>query len=197
MGTQPSDRESNQTSGGRPLATVLAVTGGLIRLIPHPWNLALGGLGLFAGARLKSWRAYAVALGIRFGTDTFLLIVHGVTTGSTWLYFSFLPFVYLSLALNVLLGRLLQRTESPWRISALTLVASVQFFLLTNFGTWLMTPMYPHTLTGLWDCYLLGLAFFPNTLISDFLYAGGLFGAHAWLSRLVFHSERVVEGVKA
>ena len=125
-------------------------------------------------------------------TDTLLLVIYGFTTEPI-LYLSDLPFVYLSLALNVLLGRLLTRTESPWRIGVLTLVASVQFFLLTNFGTWLVTPdMYSHNLAGLLECYAMGLEFYRNTFLSDFAYAGALFGLHALLSRTVFQSERVV-----
>ena len=42
----------------RPLALGLTLTGALLRLLPHLPNFApVGGLSLFAGARLRSWQA--------------------------------------------------------------------------------------------------------------------------------------------
>ncbi len=63
-------------------------------------------------------------------------------------------------------------------------------WLITNFGMWLGTAMYPHTATGLVACYVNAIPFFGRTLAGDLLYTGALFGLHAWLSRTV-HSERV------
>jgi hypothetical protein len=181
--------------------SVLVVAAGLIRLIPHPWNFApASALGLFGGARLRSWQAFAVPLGVRFVTDVGLLFVYGFTA-QPFRYLFFLPFVYGSLALNVLLGKTLRHTESPWRIGLLTLVASIQFFLLSNFGTWLMSPLgpnpeYPFTFQGLLLCYARGLLFYQNTLVSDLVYAGAVFGLHAWLTRVQFVHERVLAVAK-
>ena len=42
----------------RPLALALTVAGAVARLVPHPWNFApVGGMSLFAGARLRGWQA--------------------------------------------------------------------------------------------------------------------------------------------
>ncbi|MBI2443285.1 MAG: hypothetical protein HYV40_05260 [Candidatus Levybacteria bacterium] len=56
---------------------------------------------------------------------------------------------------------------------------SVLFFLITNFGVWLMGTLYSRTLEGLLQSYIMGLPFFRNTLIGDFLYVGVLFGGYA------------------
>jgi hypothetical protein len=193
MGMQPEESGLNPVSQTRPLACTLALVSGLVRLIPHPWNFApLGAVGLFSGARLNSWYAFAIPLGVRLFTDAVKIGVEGITVDSAFYYFGSLPFVYLSLAVSVLLGKTLWRTESAWRIGAASVAASVQFFLLTNFGSWLISPDYPRTVAGLLQCYGLGLEFYRNTVLSDIVYTSVLFGAHAWLSRTLFQSERVV-----
>ncbi len=186
----------------RPMASSLAVLAGLVRLIPHPWNFTPGGaVELFAGARLRSWHAFIVPLLVRAVTDILLLAVQGLVADPLF-YVSFLPFVYVSIVLNVLLGRTLCRTESPWRIGSVTLLASIQFYLVTNFGAWIGSIDYPHTLQGLLTCYLAGLpfasssqapplGFLGNSMAANLGYAAILFGAHAWLTRLAFPRERI------
>lgn len=178
--------------GIRPLAMLLAAGAGVLRVIPHPWNFApVGALGIFAGARLRWWHALLLTLTIRVATDGILLLIKGFEVAPA-LYWSFMPFVYLSLVGNVLLGRWLSRTESSLKIAGVTLLGSLQFFLLTNFGTWLMTTdMYPHTPAGLLACYVAAIPFFGGTLAGDCLYSGVLFGLHAWLTRTAFPRERV------
>jgi hypothetical protein len=207
----------------RPLACGLsiaaAVPAGLIRLIPHPYNMTpVGALGLFAGARLRIWQALAFPLAIMIVTD----IVLRMTLG----YAAFNPYVYGCFVVNVLLGRLLRNTESPLKIGGVSLIASALFFLVTNFGVWLAASVDPQTLPagatfletrdaqyafptihyarslgGLLACYGFGLAFvdspaspfgfFGNLLMGDLMFAGVLFGIHAVLSRVFFPAERV------
>lgn len=186
----------------RPLATTLATAAGLVRLIPHPWNFTpCGAVELFAGARLKTWHAFAIPLAVRIVTDVALLPIQGLVADNLWYYASFLPFVYLSIVINVLIGRTLSRTESPFWIALATLAASVQFYLVTNFGAWIGSSMYPHTLGGLATAYLMGLktygdSIFSNfaiaTLVGNFGFVAVLFGMHALLSRTEFPQERVV-----
>src|SRR5262249_55859843 len=62
----------------RPLASALAVAAGLIRLIPHPWNFPpVGALGLFAGARLRAWHAFALPVALMVVTDSLLWAMKG------------------------------------------------------------------------------------------------------------------------
>jgi hypothetical protein len=90
----------------------------------------------------------------------------------------------------VWLGRWLRNTESISRIAAVTVLNSIQFFLVTNFGSWLWFQAYPRTAAGLASCYITAIPFFGWTLASDILYTGILFGLYAWLSRTVATSER-------
>jgi hypothetical protein len=71
------------------------------------------------------------------------------------------------------------------RVGAAGVVASVLFFLVTNFGTWALSGMYPHTLAGLGACYVAAIPFFQNTLAGDLFYAALLFGGFALAEHLV------------
>jgi len=164
----------------RPLALSLTVLGAVARLLPHPPNFTpVGGMSLYAGGRLRGWQAFALPLLLMAVTDP-LLGGYSVAT----------PFVYLSFMINVWIGRRLQSTESPWRIGAACAICSAQFFVISNFGTWL-GHYYPHTLAGLSLCYVAALPMFARTLAADLLFGGALFGLHAWLSRSVRPAERV------
>jgi hypothetical protein len=165
----------------RPLALSLTVAGALLRLLPHPPNFApVGGMSLYAGARLRGWQAFAVPLLLMAVTDP--LRPEGSYSIAT-------PFVYLSFMISVWIGRRLQSTESPWRIGAACLVCSAQFFLISNFGTWL--GWYAHTWSGLALCFTQAIPFFGRTVAGDLFYSGILFGLHAWLSRTVRRAEQV------
>ena len=75
-------------------ALSLTAIGGLLRILPHPPNLApVGAMSLFAGARLRGWKAYALPLALMAITDP-LLGGYSIAT----------PLVYASFMLNVYEG---------------------------------------------------------------------------------------------
>ena len=162
----------------RPLALSLTVLGAIARLLPHAPNFTpVGSVSLFGGARLRGWQAFLIPVLLMAVTDP-LVGGYSFTT----------PFVYAALLLNVLIGRRLQQTESVFRIGSACLLASTQFFLITNFGTWL--AWHPHTWTGFANCFAQAIPFFGRTLAGDLFYAAALFGLHAWLSRRFRPAER-------
>ena len=71
-----------------------------------------------------------------------------------------------------------------------SLISSTVFFIVTNLGVWLVGGLYPHTLPGLENCYILALPFFRNTLMGDLLYTGVLFGSFAMAKRITNHQVR-------
>jgi uncharacterized protein DUF6580 len=165
----------------RPLAFALLIVGALIR-VTQALNFApVGALSLFAGARLRGWQAYLLPLALMVVTDP---LVGGYSAAT--------PLVYGSFLISVWIGSRLRNSESPAWIGTAALAGSVQFFLITNFGSWLaMHSDYPRTLGGLLQACAAGLPFFWRTLGSDLFYAGVFFGLHAWLSRTVAQRERV------
>ena len=171
-----------ENANRRPVALTLTILGAVARLVPHPWNFApVGGMSLFAGARLRGWQAYLLPIVLMAATDPF---VGGYGRAT--------PFVYLSFLINVWIGRRLRKSENPLRIGGAAVLCSVQFFLLSNFGSWVGFG-FSHTWAGLAQCYTLALPFFAPTLVSDLLTTGILFSLHAVLSRKVYTPERVVQ----
>jgi len=173
--------KSMQKDTVRPLAIGLIVLGALVRVTQAVNFAPVGALSLFAGARLRSWHAYLLPIVLMAITDPFL----GGYSYAT-------PFVYGSFLITVWIGTKLRRTENPLWIGAGAVAGSLQFFLITNFASWLAYPQtYGRSVAGLVNCYIAGIPFYGRTLASDVFYAGVLFGLHAWLSRTVARNERV------
>ena len=171
----------------RPAALSLTVLGPLARLLPHPPNFApVGATSLFAGARLPVWQAYLVPLVLMAVTDPIYASVYGVPVFSRAQFF-----IYGSFLISVWLGRRLRATENIPRIAAITVLSSLQFYVLTNFPSWLWSHRYPHTSAGLARCYTDAIPFFGWTVASDLIYVAVLFGLHAWLTRTIGARERV------
>jgi uncharacterized protein DUF6580 len=76
----------------------------------------------------------------------------------------------------ILLGGLLAQKATALRIGATSLAASVSFFLVSNFAVWAVWSMYPKTATGLAACYVAGLPFFRNAVVSDLFFVALFFG---------------------
>lgn len=154
----------------RPWAVGLIVLGALMRLLPHPANVVpVGGLSLFAGARLRGWQALVVPLMLMAVTDPLL----GGYSFAT-------PFVYASFLINVWIGTRLRGAGSPWKIGGAALAGATQFFLITDFGVWLgSAQLYAHTFAGLMACYVAAIPFFWRTLAGDLFYSAAFFGIYA------------------
>jgi hypothetical protein len=151
-------------------AILIAAT---LRLVPHPPNFTpIGAMALFGGAYLgRRWLAFAAPLAAMLLSDALI----GFHSG--------MPFVYASVALIVLIGGIGLARKSVLRIGAAALASSVLFFLVSNFGTWAVSGMYPMTLAGLGACYVAAIPFFQNTVAGDLFYSGLLFGGFALLER--------------
>lgn len=155
------------------------------RLLPHPHNVTpVGALGLFGAAYFsRKYLAFLAPFAAMWLSD---LLLNNLVYARMYpdLYEGFAwfgnPWVYLSFGLIVLLGFGLLRKIKWSTLLGASLSASILFFLITNFGTWLSTPLYPKTAAGLISCYAMGIPFFWNTLLGDLFFTGLLFGAFEW-----------------
>jgi hypothetical protein len=161
----------------------------LSRLIPHPHNFTpIGALGLFAAVHIKpkylAWMAPLIALWI---SDLLIMNILYADLYGEFRWFGH-KFVYAGFFLIFMLGTLIKRISIP-RVGIFSLMASLVFFLVSNFGVWLGSTFYPQNLTGLLACYTAGLPFLGNTIAGDLCYTGLLFGAFHWVSiREKFHT---------
>lgn len=85
-------------------------------------------------------------------------------------------FVYGAFALMVAMGMWLSKRLCGQLVIATSLLASVLFFVVTNFGVWLLMGMYPMTAAGLLACYTAAIPFFQMTLMGDLLFTAVIFG---------------------
>ena len=137
-----------------------------LRLVPHPPNFTpIGAMALFSGAYLgRRALAFVAPLAAMLLSDAVLGFYSGM-----WV-------TYLAVALVALLGAIALQKRTPVRIGLAAVAGSALFFLVSNFGTWALSGMYPHTAAGLAACYVAAIPFFQNTLAGDLFYATLLFG---------------------
>ncbi len=172
------------------LAISLIFIAVLSRLIPHYPNFtALGAAALFSGALLRSnpLLAFGVPIASYWLSDLILNnLIYSAYYDGFVLFSPSAIYQYLAIAAMVALGRGLGQPKST-RLLGASIAAATVFYLISNFGVWLSSGMYPHTLSGLLLCYEAGLPFFlKGTLPSTILYSYALFTVYAYLRRRVF-----------
>jgi len=164
-------------------AYLLLVVAILTRVLPHPDWLnftAVGGALLYFGAR-RSWREMLVPMAALIVTD-YCLTVFSYHYAFAWT--AYVPTWAWYLAAMVL-GRILLQSKTSWlRVGAGVVLGPTSFFLLSNYGVWLVSShqvplagdMYAHTFSGLITCFAAGLPFYRNDLLSTAIVAGLAFG---------------------
>ena len=147
----------------------------IMRIVPHPWNLApVGAMALFSGAVIRN-RVMA-----------FVFPLLAMLAGDFFVGFHILmPVVYASFLISTAIGFWVRERRSAVRVGGVVLLGAIQFFLITNFGVWMFSNFYPKTLAGLMACYAAGVPFFWNTLAGDICYSALLFGGLFLAERLV------------
>jgi hypothetical protein len=156
----------------------------IFRLIPHPVNFApITALALFGGAYLDKKYALVIPLIAMFISDIFLG------------FHSDMLFVYSSFLLIGLLGMRLKSHRNFKNIVMTTIFSSIFFFIITNFGVWLMTDLYPKNTRGLYtrgllESFILAIPFFKNTIMGDLLFTGVFFAAFEFFRAQLFKKSR-------
>ena len=137
----------------------------ILRILPHPPNVApITAMALFGGVYINKKYALIVPLIALFLSD----LVLG--------FHDTMIFVYGSFLLTGLIGIWLKKHKSILNI-------------VTNFGVWLVSKMYSHTIHGLLESYALAIPFYRNTLIGDFIYTGIFFIAYENIARFISFSK--------
>lgn len=168
------------------LIVLAALTRLGLNLLPHPpHNFSpITAMGLF-GAAYFSRQALTLAVPFiaLFISD---LVLNNVIYKQYFPEFTLITswWIYAAFGLVMLVGWLLLRRQvSLLRVVSASLIASVTFFLVTNFSVWLEGTMYPKTFAGLLTCYTAGLPFLKNTVMGDLFFSAVMFGAYEWSSR--------------
>jgi len=155
----------------------------LSRLLPHPFNFTpIGAMALFGGACFSNNK-------IAFSIPILSMLVSDCIIG----FHNTLLYVYASFMLITLIGMYLRHNAKAGNIIAASLISSLLFFIITNFGVW-ATDSTSHGLSGLISTYTLAIPFytndlfgnfFLNTIMGDLFFNGILFGA-LYLAKVKF-----------
>jgi hypothetical protein len=153
----------------------MTLAAALTRLIPHPWNFtAIGAMALFGGTYFDSKKQSLIV-------PLAALLISDLILG----FHSTMLFVYGAVALIGILGWNLREEKSVAKVATLTLTSSLVFFVVSNFGVWMMDAMYAKTALGLWTCFVAAIPFFTYQVLGDFFFVGLMFGTFETLKKIV------------
>jgi hypothetical protein len=148
----------------------LILVGILLRFMPHPANFTpVAAIALFSGAYLKRRYAIFVPLILMVLSDVFIGM-HNV-----------LVFTWGCFVLSALLGRSLYKHIGILSVAGISILSSLVFYIVTNFGVWAM-GWYPQNLKGLIDSYILALPFLRDFTISTLIYSAVFFTTYEYIT---------------
>lgn len=179
-----SNRQNTLFSTGPLALTLMIIVVALTRLIPHPPNFSpIEAMALFGGAYFakRSWSIVLPLIAL-FISDLALSLMMGGVYFQYFISAGFLM-IYATIALLSILGFGLRNQVSVARVASFSIISSVIFFLVTNFGVWLGSAMYPQTASGLLAAYTAGLPFLQNGLLGTLFYSALLFGSYELLKQ--------------
>ena len=140
-----------------PITLVLILA--LSRLIPHPPNFTpIIAVAIMSAYFFKNvYFSLAVLLISMFISDIFI----GFYNNMLLIYFtiSLISFTFFQFA----------KILNSKNLLFFSLAGSVIFFVISNFGVWLIG--YPKTISGFIACYVAALPFLLNTLISTLIFS--------------------------
>lgn len=160
------------------IAAFLIILGVMVRFalvtyVGMPNLEIITALALIAGAYLGGVYGIAVPLSTIFLSD--------LVIGNNYIFI----FTWTAFALIGLFGYLYSKKTCTSHVTAsstensgngiknsvhLAIIASVFFYLFTNFGWWLMSGTYEYSIRGLLWCYYMGLPFFRNSLVGNLIF---------------------------
>jgi hypothetical protein len=171
---------NQSTDKKKLLIPAIILIGACSRLIPHPMNFTpIAALALFGGSYIKDKRmAFLIPMAAMLFSDLLLQISNG--TG----FHDQMIWVYASMALVTMVGFWLRERQQGQNIVIASLVGSILFFALTNFGVWAL-GYYGYTASGLAQTYIMAIPFFKGTFLGDLFYNAIFFGSYAMITRYV------------
>ncbi len=177
---------------------VLAVFSRLFISIPN--FSAIGALALFCGA-IASRKLVSIMIPFASLLAGDLILSMTGQMYSDYFADGYFIYVYAAFGLTWFIGRSVKNRISAGRIASASILSSLSFFLITNFGSWLQLP-YAKNLYGLGRSYLAGLVFykgdplsnfFLNGLVGDIFFNGLFFGAYFGIAYLISRNLKSVK----
>ena len=142
-----------------PISLILILA--LSRLMPHPDNFT----PIIALAIMSSYF-------FRNVNFSYIIMLFSMLLADFFIgFYSHMLFVYLSLFLIVLIFFKISKKINYKNLFIFSFFGSVIFFLISNFGVWLVGNLYERNINGLIECYFMAIPFFKNTIISTLIFS--------------------------
>jgi len=155
------------------LAVSLILAGILVRFVPHAPNFTpIAAIALFSGAYLNRKSALVVPLLLMALSDVFIGM-HNVVA-----------FTWGGFLVTTVIGFSLQKKLTAGRVAGFSILSSLLFFVISNFGVWIM-GWYPRTAAGLIQCYVAAIPFLRDFTVSTLVYSAVLFVSYELIAAAV------------
>lgn len=155
------------------LVIALIIIGIILRIALHAPNFTpVAAIALFGGMYLSKKYALLIPLVLMMLSDVFVGM-HNVVI-----------FTWGGFVLTALIGLEVRKHKGVLPILSGSLASSLAFYIVSNFGVWLM-GWYPRTFQGLLDCYIMGLPFIRNFVFATLLYTFIFVGIYELAARFI------------
>ena len=139
------------------LILILAIS----RLIPHPENFTpIIAMAIMGGYVFRN-------LYLSFFVVLFSMLLSDFFIG----FYSHMFFVYFSLFFLILVFFSLTKKINYKNLFIFSFLGSVIFFMISNFGVWIVGDLYERNIDGLIKCYFMAIPFFKNTFLSTLIFS--------------------------
>lgn len=143
----------------------------------------IGAMALFGGAYF-SQRGKAVGFPVLTLLVSDIILQQTVYSEySSGLLYSGWYWVYGAFALMAITGRLLIKKVSASTVLLSAFVCTMIHWIVTDFGVWLGSPIYPQTAGGFGACLVAAIPFELNFIGGTLVYGTLMFGAFEWLQQ--------------
>lgn len=160
---------------------IYIVLGVLGRLIPHPPNVTpLTNLCLFAGSNLSRGLALITMFICYSMSNIAIAYFNGHPIFGYWAFFTYSGFAFI-----VLLGSRLSKPYNTKKLVTYVGISTLVFWIWSNFGSWLATPLYDKDFNGLISCYIAALPFLRNALLGNLVWMVVVFGIYSKLQHYI------------
>ncbi len=176
------------------LIGVLIFLAASLRWVEHPLNTTpIVAIILFSVAFIKDlkWKI-AIPLSVMILSDVIINLKNGYGFHNS----AFL--VYGTFALIFIVAGYMLKKVNVVNVLGASLMASVLFYLVTNFAFFYPVSavpnpalgQYPHNWLGIVSSYQAGLPYFKNMLVGDLIYTSVLFGAYYLITQASFFEKK-------
>lgn len=182
----------------KTMATMVILSAVLMRLMPHIPNFApMTAAALFGAAYLPKRWALITPL-VAMAVSDYLLLYISPFSDPIFNFSHLQPlsamfnnttaWVWGSFMISALIGLALRKKRGIIRVGSLTILSSLQFYLLSNLGVW-AAGAYARDISGLGASYIAGLPFLSWTIVGDLFYVAAFFGIYSFALKQIEQGE--------